>query len=127
KQVLAAQVYGNFMRGDSIPFNLLSLLGNESLLRGYYTGRFRDRQYLATQIEYRFLPFPFSKRIGGSAFFGMGTVAPTLGDLRLNQLKPAGGLGIRVLLFPEKDIFVRLEVAMTPEGPNFYFFTGEAF
>ncbi len=127
KQVLAAQVYGNFMRGDSVPFNMLSLLGNESLMRGYYTGRFRDRQYMAAQVEYRFLPFPFSRRIGGTVFMGVGTVAPTLADLRLDQLKPAGGLGVRVLLFPEKDIFVRLEMALTPEGPNFYFFTGEAF
>ncbi|MDP5169656.1 MAG: outer membrane protein assembly factor [Bacteroidia bacterium] len=126
-QVLAAQVYGNFIAGDSIPFNMLALLGNESLLRGYYTGRFRDRNYLATQVEYRFLPFPFSKRLGGAAFVGVGAVAPRLADLRLDQLKPSGGVGLRFLLFPEKDIFVRFDVAFTPEGPNFYFYTGEAF
>lgn len=127
KQVLAAQVYANLMQGDSIPFNVLALLGNESLLRGYYTGRFRDKNYLAAQVEYRFLPFPFSKRLGGALFLGIGTVGPTVADLRLDQLKPAGGFGLRFLLFPEKDIFVRLEMALTPEGPNFYFFTGEAF
>jgi hypothetical protein len=127
KQVLAVQAFGNFLGGDSIPFQQLSLLGNESLLRGYYTGRYRDNHYLAAQVEYRFLPFPFAKRLGAAAFFGAGTVAPNIGDLRLDRLRPAGGAGIRFLLFPDKDIFVRFDVALTPEGPNYYFFTGEAF
>lgn len=127
KQVLAVQAYGNFLSGDSIPFQQMSLLGNESLLRGYYTGRYRDKHYLAAQVEYRFLPFPFAKRWGAAAFFGAGTVAPTIGNFRLDQLRPAGGAGLRFLLFPDKDIFVRFDVALTPEGPNYYFFTGEAF
>lgn len=127
KQVLAVQAFGNFLGGDRIPFQQLSLLGNESLLRGYYTGRYRDRHYLAAQVEYRILPFPFAKRWGAAAFFGAGAVSPTLSAFRLDQLRPAGGAGIRFLLFPDKDIFVRFDVAFTPEGPNYYFFTGEAF
>lgn len=127
KQVLAVQAFGNFLGGDSIPFQQMSLLGNESLLRGYYTGRYRDNHYLAAQVEYRLLPFPFAKRWGAAAFFGAGTVAPEIGDFRLDLLRPAGGAGLRFLLFPDKDIYVRFDVALTPEGPNYYFFTGEAF
>jgi hypothetical protein len=127
QQILAGQLFGNFLSGDSIPFHQLALLGNESLLRGYYTGRYRDRQYMAAQIEYRLLPFPFAKRWGAAAFFGAGTVAPTLSAFRLDQLRPSGGLGVRFLLFPDKDIFVRFDVALTPEGPNYYLFTGESF
>ncbi|RYD68952.1 MAG: hypothetical protein EOP53_27970, partial [Sphingobacteriales bacterium] len=54
-QVLAAQLYGQFVSGD-IPFNQLALLGSEGLMRGYYYGRYRDRKYIAAQAEYRFLP-----------------------------------------------------------------------
>jgi hypothetical protein len=34
---------------------------------------------------------------------------------------------LRYLIFPEKDIFTRIDVALTREGPGFYFFIGEAF
>ncbi|MEL7533435.1 MAG: BamA/TamA family outer membrane protein [Bacteroidota bacterium] len=126
KQVLAAQLVGTFVNGD-VPFNQLALIGGEQLMRGYYLGRYRDNNLVAGQIEYRFLPFPFSKRLGGAAFLGAGTVAPTIGDLRLSQLKVTGGAGIRFLLFPSKDIYVRFDVAFSEDGPGFYFFTGEAF
>lgn len=126
KQVLAAQLVGTFVNGE-VPFNQLALMGGEQLMRGYYLGRYRDNNYVAGQLEYRFLPFPFSKRFGGAAFLGMGTVGPTIGDLRLDQLKVAGGAGIRFLLFPSKDIYVRFDVAFSEDGPGFYFFTGEAF
>ncbi|MFW5761256.1 MAG: BamA/TamA family outer membrane protein [Cyclobacteriaceae bacterium] len=125
-QVLAMQVFGQSLRGD-VPFNQLALMGGESLMRGYYLGRYRDKNLMAGQVEYRWLPFSFSQRFGGAAFFSLGTVAPTISALSLNKLEPAGGAGIRFLLFKSKDIFTRLDVAFTREGPGYYFFIGEAF
>jgi len=37
------------------------------------------------------------------------------------------GGGLRYLIFKNKDIYTRLDVAYTPEGIGFYFFIGEAF
>ena len=37
------------------------------------------------------------------------------------------GAGLRFLLFPEKDIYTRLDFAITQEGSGVYFFIGEAF
>ncbi len=125
-QVLALQVLGSIVEGTA-PFNQLSLMGNESLMRGYYTGRYRDRHYYAAQAEYRFLPFPFSSYFGAAAFLGVGTVAPSFSALSLQHMRWAGGIGLRYLIFPKKDIFVRFDVAFTREGPAFYLFTGEAF
>jgi hypothetical protein len=125
-QVLAAQLLAQSVWGD-VPFNQLALMGGESLMRGYYLGRYRDRNLLAAQLEYRWLPFPFSRRWGGAVFMGMGGVAPTISELSLSGLRPAGGLGIRFLLFKNKDIYTRLDVAFTEEGSGFYFFIGEAF
>ncbi|WP_019989092.1 BamA/TamA family outer membrane protein [Rudanella lutea] len=125
-QVLAWQGFGQFMSG-TVPFNQLALLGSETIMRGYYPGRFRDRAYVATQLEYRFLPFPFSKRLGGAVFASVGTVAPTPAQLDVRKLLPAGGAGLRYFLFPKKDIFLRFDVGFTREGPGFYVFTGEAF
>ena len=125
-QVWASQVFGQFMQGN-VPFNQLALMGGENLMRGYYLGRFRDKTYLAAQTEYRFLPFGFSKRLGGVVFASTGAVAPTPNHFSLKHLQPAGGVGLRYLVFPKKDIFVRLDVAFTREGANFYIYTGEAF
>lgn len=127
KQVLAAQAIGTFLQGDEIPFNQLALLGGDQMMRGYYTGRFRDRNYMALQAEYRFLPFPFSKRIGGTVFLGGGLVAPSWDQFQLNQIRPAGGFGLRYLIFPKKDIFIRVDLGITQEGTGLYIYTGEAF
>lgn len=126
QQVLATQVFGSYVDGE-VPFNLLSLMGGESLMRGYYLGRYRDKSYLATQVEYRFLPFPFSKRWGAAAFLAAGGVAPRLQEINLGDWQVAGGAGVRFLIFPSKDIFTRFDVAFTSEGPGYYFFIGEAF
>ena len=124
--VLAAQLYGQFTQGNP-PFNMLSLMGGESLMRGYYLGRYRDKNLVAGQVEYRILPFSFSKRFGASAFMAVGQVFGDDHAFQWKQFLPAGGAGLRFLLFPEKDIYTRLDVAFTQEGRGVYIFIGEAF
>lgn len=125
-QVLASQLFFSDVDGDA-PFSQLSLMGGESLMRGYYLGRYRDQTLLAAQTEYRFLPFPFSKRWGAAAFVGLGTVSDGVRNLDLSKLKVAGGAGVRFLIFKSKDIFTRFDVAFSEDGPGYYFFIGEAF
>lgn len=125
-QVLAAQIYGQSVNG-SPSFNMMALLGSEGMMRGYYYGRFRDKHYLAAQVEYRFLPFDFSKRIGGVAFLSAGSVQAQISDFNFKQFLPAGGLGLRFLIFPKKDIFIRFDLGFTKEGKAFYIYSGEAF
>jgi hypothetical protein len=126
--VFATQILGQFNSGD-VPFNQLALMGGESIMRGYYYGRYRDRNQLAAQIEYRFLPIPFgfTDRIGAAVFAGAGKVFPELSSFNLSNIVVSGGAGIRLLLFPKKDIYTRFDVAFTQEGPGFYLFIGEAF
>lgn len=126
KQVLASQFYFSEIDGTA-PFNQLSLMGGETLMRGYYLGRYRDQTLAAAQTEYRFLPFPFSKRWGAAAFIAAGTVSDGIGNLDLSKLKVAGGTGVRFLIFRSKDIFTRFDVAFSEDGPGYYFFIGEAF
>jgi hypothetical protein len=126
RDVLALHVTGNFFTGN-VPFNQMALMGGETMMRGYYYGRYRDKNMIAAQAEYRLLPLPFSKRIGAALFAGTAVVAPSVGSLDVNNIKVAGGAGIRYLLFPKKDIYLRMDVGVTKEGLGFYFFTGEAF
>lgn len=126
--VFAAQVFGQFQTGE-VPFNQLSLMGGESLMRGYYTGRYRDRNQLAGQVEMRFLPLPlgFSKRIGAAVFAGASQVFPEVKALKWDNTVWSAGAGLRFLLFPKKDIYTRLDFAFTEEGTGFYLFIGESF
>ena len=124
--VFAAQLYGQFTSGNA-PFNMLALMGGESLMRGYYLGRYRDKNLVVGQVEYRILPFEFSKRWGASVFLAAGQVYGDEYGFNWDQFLPTGGAGIRYLIFPEKDIYTRIDVSFTEEGRGVYFFIGEAF
>lgn len=128
RDVLAFQLLGVFNVGE-VPFNQLALMGGESLMRGYYLGRYRDNNQLATQLEYRFLPLSlgFTDRVGAALFGGTGTVFNEIGVLSIRDFKWSAGAGLRFLLFPKKDIYTRFDVAFTGEGTGFYIFIGEAF
>lgn len=128
RDVLAFQAFGQFNKG-TVPFNQLALMGGENIMRGCYLGRFRDKNLVATQLEYRMLPLPFkfTKRWGLSGFIAAGTIADKAINLNINKTIVAGGGGIRFLLFPKKDVFTRLDVAFTRESTGIYIFIGEAF
>jgi hypothetical protein len=126
--VLAAQFLGQLTAGEP-PFNQLALLGGDSMMRGYYYGRFRDRHQFATQVEFRMLPLPlgFTERIGAAFFAGASTVFPDFSQASIHKAVWSAGGGLRFLLFPKKDIYTRLDMAFTQEGSGFYIFIGEAF
>jgi hypothetical protein len=126
--VLAFQLLGQFTSGD-VPFNQLALMGGDSMMRGYYLGRFRDRNQIASQVEFRMLPLPlgFTDRIGAAAFAGTATVFPDFSRSAIHKVVWSAGGGLRFLLFPKKDIYTRFDVAFTQEGTGFYLFIGEAF
>ena len=134
RYVLAGRAVGQFGSGE-LPYNELGVIGGDNLMRGYYTGRYRDRNLMVAQAEARFLPFPlgFTDRIGGAAFVAAGTVAPSLDALSLGEVRVTGGFGLRVLTFPTSDIFTRLDVgfsedvALGRDGPSIYIYVGEAF
>ena len=50
-QVISTQITANYAWGKP-PFDLLPSLGGPMMMRGYYTGRYRDQNALAMQIEY---------------------------------------------------------------------------
>ena len=126
--VVAGQLLGQLGGGD-LPFNELGLMGGDGMMRGYYRGRYRDRHLLAAQAEIRFLPLPlgFTRRIGAAAFLATGTVFPSWDALGEARPVVTGGGGLRVLTFPASDVYTRVEVGISEDGPGFYLYVGEAF
>lgn len=129
RNVIAAQFLGEFNFGGDVPFNQLALMGGQNMMRGYFLGRYRDNHLLATQVEYRMLPLKlgFTKRWGATVFSSLGTVFDEFSKMDEYDLKWAVGGGIRFLLFQNKDIYARLDYAITPDENGFYITIGEAF
>ena len=121
--VVALNGYGVFQRGEP-PFHLLAMLGGSRKLRGYFEGRFRDKNLLLGQVAYR---SPLFWRIGAVAFLGYGGVAPQIADFSLNDFLLAGGAGLRFTLDPEKGINIRFDAGFGQGTSGYYLTIGEAF
>jgi hypothetical protein len=121
-QIVALQALVELRTGTP-PFYGTGRLGGAEMLRGYYEGRYRDRQYLAAQGEYR---LPLVWRLGAVLFLAAGSVAPALDELALERLKVAAGAGLRLAPLSSVPVNVRLDIAYG-DDLNFYFGIGEAF
>ena len=105
------------------PFFLLSTFGGGTDLRGYESGRYRDRMMYAVQGEYRWQPYD---RWIFTGFAGVGEVAPSYSEF-FNNFLPAAGVGTRFVLSPKHKLNLSLDVAVGKHGAEFYFGIGEAF
>lgn len=127
RNVLAIQSVGQFTLGDA-PFNQYALMGGEMMMRGYYFGRFRDRNFISLQTEYRMLPLFFAKKFGLAVFASTGIIYDKAINITTTNLKYAGGAGIHYLLFPKKDVWTRFDFAVNNEGKTgVYLYMGCAF
>lgn len=124
KNVLTLNFFGVSILGNP-PFNEMAFIGGRNKMRGFFEGRFRDRNLLMAQAEYR--RFLFWK-IGVVAFAGYGVVATTPSEYALNQIKGSGGFGLRYRLNNEEKINIRLDYGIGEGGSSGIYLTiGEAF
>ena len=120
---IALNIYGEFTSGDP-PFNGLSLLGGSRKMRGHLKGRYRDKQYIAWQMEYRLNLF---WRLGFTSFAGAGLVANKLEALNGENIRYSYGAGLRLMLSKKEKINLRFDVGFGRESSGFYITVGEAF
>ena len=111
------------LRAGEPPLYDLGRLGGGEIMRGYYEGRYRDRQYYAAQAEYR---LPLFWRVGAVGFASIGGVARDVGADLFSTPRLAAGGGVRVAPVADVPINVRLDVAYGSDL-NVYFNLGEAF
>ena len=112
------------MTGGNVPFYLLAQLGGSNMMRGYYEGRYRDKELLAVQLEYR---MPIFWRFGGAVFASVGDVAPALGQLSSHDAKTSYGLGLRYLFDATEKVNIRIDVGFGRNTSGLYFTANEAF
>lgn len=126
--VLGLQGYFESVMADDIPFYMTRQLGNDSMMRGYYQGRYRADNYIASQAELRYRIHP---RVGLATFFSVGAVYDKKIDL--SQLKIAGGGGVRYFFDLRHGSSIRLDYAIGEKRAGekrqggFYLALGQAF
>jgi outer membrane protein assembly factor BamA len=125
KNVLALQAYSFSNMGNEVPLRSLATLGGMSSMRGYYDGRYRDKQQLVFQSEFR---HSFNKRFGVVGFGNFGDVGHNISDFALRDLKYTYGAGLRYAINKSERLNIRLDYGIGPgKNHGLYFELGEAF
>lgn len=119
RHVLAANVDASFKTGD-VPFYELNHMG----LRGYFEERHRERHAVRGQVELRSAVY---RRLGAVAFAGLGELAATLDRLRLDEVRPMLGAGLRLNVGGERRANLAIDVGFGEGDSGVYIRFGEAF
>lgn len=126
--VLGFDIQEQSLMGGLSPFYLLPSLGSDEMMRGYYNGRFRDRNFIAGQTELR---YRFNPRLGIVAFAATGEVFHD--GFSTHNLKPDWGGGVRYFFDVQKGLSIRFDYGVGEQRPGetrqsgFYIGLGEAF
>lgn len=112
KGVIATNVVGELLTGE-VPFQQLALIGGPKRMRGFFEGRFRDKNLWMLQAEYRRM---ITGILGFAVFGGMGNVAPEVSRLFTEKVHVAYGLGLRVRLSKKDKINLRIDIGWNEEG-----------
>ncbi len=121
--VLAAEYHSLFNYGDDVPWAMLAVVAEDTgRMRGYYEGRYRDRNIMEAQVELRQrLP----RRFGVVAFAGAANVFPYFDEIDLRHTLPNYGVGVRWEF--KQRVNVRLDCGFTKNKPGVVFSINEAF
>lgn len=127
--ILALWSYNSFTFGGAAPYLDLPSTGNdmyENSGRGYIQGRFRGRNFLYQEAEYRF-PITHNRLLGGVVFVNNQIVSEPITN-RLGPFAPGAGAGIRLTTNKFSRLNLAIDYAIGLNGSNGFFFNfGEFF
>ncbi len=109
-------------RGQIVPFYMLPTLGGSEDLRGFHEFRFRDKNLVVYNLEYRWEAFT---GLDMALFGDAGKVFDKRGDFRLSKLEGAYGIGFR--FNQAKAVFLRVDIGHSREGTRYFFKFGHVF
>ena len=107
---------------QQIPFFMQPSLGSGSTLRGFSSFRFRDRNSLLLQAEWRIMANRF---LDSAFFYDAGKVAAHTADLDLKDMKTDYGFGVR--FHGPFSTALRVEIANSREGLRLVFASSPVF
>lgn len=115
----------NEMNFSTPPFYDYALLGGDKLVRGYYYGRFRDKNLSTFQTEVRSI---IVWRLGLAIFGGISNLYQGISNIYMPAIKYNYGLGLRFLIDRKENINLRVDYARGQDNSSgFYISFGESF
>ena len=123
KHIFAVNASVTSILGDA-PFFQLATIGGTKRLRGYFEGKYRDKNAALLQAEYR---SPFLWRFGLVAFGGYGAAFDSYSTFKAQYLRFNYGAGLRLQLDQKQKINIRIDYGRGYQSSGFYFTIGEAF
>ena len=123
KGTILAEDFGANLNFGNPSWGMMAELGGTCSMRGYYEGRYRDKNKMEGEIELRQHVW---KRNGIVAWAGLGTVFNKFSSMRARNVLPNFGLGYRWEF--KKNVNVRLDYGFGKSGQSgFLFNINEAF
>lgn len=119
--ILAGEFHTQFNYGHPA-WSMLAEVGSNQRMRGYFEGRYRDKNIIEAQIELRQKIY---RRHGFALWAGAAEIFPRFEELRLKKILPNAGIGYRWEF--KKRINVRADYGLTRNGGGFLFSINEAF
>ncbi len=108
----------------TVPFHRLARMGGQYIMRGYFEGRYRDRNLAVLEAEYR---LPLFWRFGVVGFAGAADVAHRFRDFRFDNLKYSYGFGLRYLFNKKEKMHIRFDIGFGKGTSGVYFSVFQAF
>lgn len=113
-----------FMNSGEVPYRMLPGIGGPRFLRGYYQGRFRDKNMFVLQQEFRRSLYKF---FGLAVFGGVGAVAGTIRGFSTNEVHYSYGAGLRIRINKKENTNLRIDYGLTKDSHGLYVVFAEAF
>ncbi len=119
--VIATQLHAMLTYGNT-PWSMLATFGGSDNMRGYYEGRFCDKNEIDATIELRQHVW---RRSGAVVWVGAGTIFPRFSQLEARRILPNYGIGYRWEF--KNRVNVRLDLGFGKHQTGFVFNINEAF
>ncbi len=131
RHLIAFWAFGDFNLTGDLPYMTLPALGGDQRARsgrGYVNGRFRGKNLVYGEAEWRFPISPCSQILGGVIFVNATTTDNPARNVALFQyIKPSVGFGIRVMINKYFRTNINLDFAIGSKSQGFYFSGQETF
>lgn len=119
--ILAGELHGMFNYGYT-PWAFLAEVGSNDRMRGYYAGRYADKNVIEGQLELR---QHIKGRNGVVAWVALANAFDKFDNIAWRRTLPNAGIGYRWEF--KKHINIRIDYGFTRKGGGFIFNINEAF
>jgi len=131
RHVLAFWLMGNFSPEGAFPYMILSATAYDQRgrsARGYTQGRFRGKNLVYGEAEYRFPIPPCGGILGGVLFVNATTADNPAQSLKLfESIKPSFGAGLRIMIDKKSHTNLAIDFGFGDNSFGFYLAASETF